>query len=320
MRICRLPVAYDDPRTYAAECLTSVRFTAQTTMPNEFTFIQVAQGQGVVGSFRYCRNHVCASGSAVTAEEEGSLRAAVVCDPNPLVLTISEMPSRDCTVWISGWRRNTAEAVQVVSAAALDSYGNHANGIQLFGVTPDGMTMGISPSNMSGFRGPDGNYGKAYPWKLRVFACPGQSGAGVNCFNYRTTPGPFRMQLAVRQKGARQANVDLDGVANLRGGVPGLQGPGGAQPSGGGVPGGAGPGGAAMGTPLRGQIVCSTTPLVIRISGLPSQTCTIWISGWRRNTADRVQVMLPDARDSYGNHDSGIQIFGAVRQEIPAWA
>ncbi|MBI4889686.1 MAG: hypothetical protein HY821_03610, partial [Acidobacteria bacterium] len=318
MRLCRIPLAYDNPSTFAAECSTSVRFTAGN-LPDEFSFIQVAQGQGVTGEFRYCKNRVCPSGNPAQApaEEESTLQAAVTCDPNPLALRISELPSRDCTVWISGWRRNTAEVVQVIAPDAVDNSGNHRNGIQLFGVTPAGMAnVGVAPANMSGFRSPDGSYGKVYPWLVRVFACPGQSGTGASCYGYRAVPGPFQVRLTVRQKGARDANVTIDGTANLRAGqrpedAVGGQGQGG--PAGGGAAGGGGAGNA-----MQGQIYCSTRPLQLRISGLPSQTCTIWISGWRRNTADPVQVLLPEARDGYGNHANGVQVFGAVRPGEPA--
>ncbi len=260
------------------------------------------------GPRAYFRGDTSGTTQVDFADPATEIQASVLCDKNPLVMEISALPSEICTVWIRGWRRNTADPVQLVAVEALDAYGNHRNGIQVFGVTPGGSSMGMAPATMSGFRGPDGSYGTAYPWKIQVFACPGQSGTGANCLGYRAAAGPFRVPLEVRQKGARTANVALTGnaVARNRGGEAtggAVQGQGGAQGGG--------------GEPLQGQIVCTTQPLRVRISGLPSQTCTVWISGWRRNTADRVEVVLPEARDGYGNHANGIQVFGAVRPGEP---
>src|ERR1700741_2054141 len=167
------------------------------------------------------------NGGDTGEEEMPQLQAQIICDPDPLVITISELPSRTCTIWISHWKRNTAEPVQVLLPNAVDGFGNHANGIQIFGGNQMGSSSGVAPSNMSGYAGPDGRYGWAYPWGIFVFACPGQPGTGANCYGSVTAPGAFSGPFLVRQKGALQTQVMLLGTA-----LPALptRGPGGANP------------------------------------------------------------------------------------------
>lgn len=67
------------------------------------------------------------------------------------------------------------------------------------------------------------------------------------------------------------------------------------------------------GTPPPGgdnQIVAEVAdcPATIVISELPSTTCHLRISGFRHNTADPVQVILPSAMDGMGNHGNGLQV------------
>ncbi len=43
----------------------------------------------------------------------------------------------------------------------------------------------------------------SHSWGLFVFACPGQQGAGANCYNSLTPPGPVAVPIIVRQKDDR---------------------------------------------------------------------------------------------------------------------
>ena len=56
--------------------------------------------------------------------------------------------------------------------------------------------------------------------------------------------------------------------------------------------------------PLVVEVDC---PTEIVIGQLPSLNCHLLISGFRHNTADPVEVIVPGALDFYGNHANGIQ-------------
>lgn len=71
----------------------------------------------------------------------------------------------------------------------------------------------MTPSIMDGYGAPDGSYGGSYPWNVQVFACPGQQGADVNCFQYRASPGAFRVPVILRQNGAPDTTLFLNGFA-----------------------------------------------------------------------------------------------------------
>ena len=49
-------------------------------------------------------------------------------------------------------------------------------------------------------------------------------------------------------------------------------------------------------------------PMTLFQSRLPSTTCSLNIRGFRRNTDDPVEVVLPSAVDGFGNHANGVQI------------
>ncbi len=141
------------------------------------------------------------------------MQVSIACDHDPLVITISELPSRPCTLWIGGWIHNTASPVQVFMPDATDGYGNHANGIQIFGANQVGSGQGIAPYNMGGYQAPDGNYGEWYPWNILVFACPAQQGTGANCYNSVTSPGAFSVPFIVHQDGLPDTRISLFGTA-----------------------------------------------------------------------------------------------------------
>lgn len=142
-------------------------------------------------------------------DDHPQIHAMILCDPNPLVITISALPSKTCTIQISNWKHNTAAPVRVIMVDAIDGFGNHANGIQIpLGASPEGTShnMGMDPSLMSG-------YLLGYSWNISVFACPGQPGAGVNCYGAAAKPGPFVLHFRVEQDGAEPAMVTLLGTA-----------------------------------------------------------------------------------------------------------
>jgi hypothetical protein len=136
------------------------------------------------------------------------MQVYAVCDSNPFQIRISELPSRTCTVWIAGWRRDTVAPVQVLIPDASDGWGNHANGIQI-----NFANMAVAPYNMCCFQGPDGSYGIWYPWTILVFACPAQQGTGANCYNSAARPGAFKVRLLVRQEGLVDILLELNGNA-----------------------------------------------------------------------------------------------------------
>lgn len=58
--------------------------------------------------------------------------------------------------------------------------------------------------------------------------------------------------------------------------------------------------------PITAELV--GCPPNITISELPSATCHLKIGGFRHNTADVVEVVLPSAMDLQGNHGNGLQL------------
>jgi hypothetical protein len=102
---------------------------------------------------------------------QGTLAATLECDSDTIV--ISALPSLNCHIVFTSWRRNTADPVEVSFPAELDTFGNHANGIQLIGRGSEDVFNWDSP----------------HRWGLLVFACPSQQGTGANCYGSVTTPG-----------------------------------------------------------------------------------------------------------------------------------
>jgi hypothetical protein len=92
------------------------------------------------------------------------IRASLDCVP--LSINRAELPSRTCNIVITGFRRNTADPVEVILPNATDGYGNHANGIQITGA-----------GSQSVF-----NWDSSYRWGLFIFACASQRGTGANCY------------------------------------------------------------------------------------------------------------------------------------------
>jgi hypothetical protein len=67
---------------------------------------------------------------------------------------------------------------------------------------------------------------------------------------------------------------------------------------------------------LNASLACHRSPFVLGLGEEPSQLCTITIRGFRRNTSDPVQVVLPSAVDAFGNHRNGIQVNLATGSEL----
>ncbi|MGD9915577.1 MAG: PAN domain-containing protein, partial [Rhizobiaceae bacterium] len=139
--------------------------------------VGAAYGPGVV--YRYL---VSATKPPVAPPaEDDQLAATLECDSGSI--TISALPSLNCHILFTSWRRNTADPVEVSFPNELDSFGNHPNGIQLSGRGSEDVF----------------NWDKPHSWGLFVFACPGQQGAGVNCYSSVTSPGPTETEILVRQ-------------------------------------------------------------------------------------------------------------------------
>lgn len=270
---------------HKSDALT-VRFTPRGVLEVGQTFefyVGATNGPGVTYVYRVDRK-----GTLQTGELTASITDC------PTEITISELPSVNCHITISGFRHATADPVQVILPAALDLGGNHGNGIQLHETAGE-----LSVYNMS----------DPYQWGMFIFACPGQPGAGVNCNGTATPPGSVSVPIIVRQKGRADARLRLSMTA--------VAGPnsvtGGATGSGTAV--------ASVGQPagpgqLGAEIVC---PGAITISALPSLNCRIVISGWVRNTAAPVKLTLPSATDTFGNHANGIQIVTQAEEDVANW-
>ncbi len=116
-----------------------------------------------------------------------TLSATLDCQEATIV--ISALPSLNCHILISGWQRNTAYPVEVILPNAIDTFGNHSNGIQ--------VTVGPGSENIYNWDDP------THSWGIFVFACPSQKGTGANCYGSVTVPGTSPVvPIIVRQKDA----------------------------------------------------------------------------------------------------------------------
>ena len=126
--------------------------------------------------------------------QEGPLSVSVDC---PTDIVIGALPSLNCHLLISGFRRNTADPVEV-----LDQFGNHANGIQV--VDLDGAEDVF-------------NWEAPHSWGFFVFACTGPN-IGANCYDSMATPGPASIRVIVQQKGLEPVNLLLSFNVVAKGG------------------------------------------------------------------------------------------------------
>jgi hypothetical protein len=68
--------------------------------------------------------------------------------------------------------------------------------------------------------------------------------------------------------------------------------------------------------PLAASLKNCKQPLELR-PGAPSEVCEICISGWCRNTANPVRVILPQQSDWWGTNAPGIVVFAGGREDSP---
>ncbi len=130
-------------------------------------------------------------GTPVTPPDEEHLAAQLEC---PGSIVVSALPSLNCHIVITSWRRNTADPVEVILPDALDFYGNHANGIQLL------QAAGVQDVF---------NWSAPYRWGMFVSACPSQSGTGANCFGSATVPGTQPAVNIIVRQGADEVLLTL---------------------------------------------------------------------------------------------------------------
>lgn len=128
--------------------------------------------------------------------EPDSLAAYVECPTKTIV--ISELPSLNCHIMITGWQR-IGYPVEVIFPEAQDTFGNHANGIQI--------AQGPGTEYTENWGSPPKS------WGMFVFACPSQQGTGANCYDHLTTPGPTVVPIIVRQRDQQvQLQLELTAV------------------------------------------------------------------------------------------------------------
>lgn len=123
-------------------------------------------------------------------QDEGPLMVTVDC---PTDILIGQLPSLNCHLLISGYRRNTADPVEVLVPNMLDQFGNHANGIQV--VDLDGAEDVFS-------------WEGTHSWGFFVYACQAPN-IGANCYNNVAAPGPASIPVIVQQKGLQPVNLLL---------------------------------------------------------------------------------------------------------------
>lgn len=124
-------------------------------------------------------------------QQEGPLRVEVDCPPD---IVVGRLPSLNCHLLISGYRRNTADPVEVLVPGMIDQFGNHANGIQV--VDLDGAEDVF-------------NWDGTHSWGFFVYACQAPN-IGANCYDSVATPGaPASIQVIVQQKGLQPVNLLL---------------------------------------------------------------------------------------------------------------
>ncbi len=145
------------------------------------------------------RYRVSATPVIITPPQEGPLMVTVDC---PTEIVIGALPSLNCHLLISGYRRNTADPVEVLVPGMLDQFGNHANGIQV--VDLDGAE---DVFNWEGTRS----------WGFFVYACQAPN-IGANCYNNVAVPGPASIQVIVQQKGLQPVNLLLTWNVVAKGG------------------------------------------------------------------------------------------------------
>ncbi|HEY9010237.1 MAG TPA: hypothetical protein VIN06_04420 [Devosia sp.] len=161
---------------------------------------------GVIYRYRVSDTPISGGGDDGMRLHEGPLMVTVDC---PTDIVIGQLPSLNCHLLISGFRRNTADPVEVVVPEMLDQFGNHANGIQV--VDLDGAQDVF-------------NWGSTYSWGFFVYACRAPN-IGANCYDNVATPGPATIPVVVQQKGLKPVRFMLTFNVIAKGGQIGERGP-----------------------------------------------------------------------------------------------
>ncbi len=131
--------------------------------------------------------------------DEGPLQVVPVCGPD---IVIGALPSLSCWLEISGFRRNTADPVEVIVPAMLDQFGNHANGIQVVHLAGAQDVF---------------NWDSVYNWDFFVYACQAPN-IGANCYDSVAVPGPAAIEVIVQQAGLEPVRLVLPFNVIARGG------------------------------------------------------------------------------------------------------
>jgi len=213
--------------------------------------------------------------------QEGPLMVTVDC---PTDIVIGQLPSLNCHLLISGFRRNTADPVEVLVPNMLDQFGNHANGIQV--VDLDGAEDVF-------------NWDSPHSWGFFVFACTGPN-IGANCYDNIAVPGPASIPVIVQQKGLRPVNLMLNFNVIARGGVGG--------------------GGGQLGQQIRiGSRWIASTFINVE-SGRPSSTTILldWLSArWTLDPVDGGYVRIHSVwkPDQYLHVENGYLEAGTIQPE-----
>ena len=147
--------------------------------------------------------------SQSSSQEQSNLAVQIDC---PSDITIGA-PDLNCHLIISGFRHNTADPIEVSLPDGLDTFGNHANGIQLDQIAGEQDVY---------------NMDDPYSWGFFAFACAAPSHVGHNCYNNADTSGPASVPIVVSQ-GEDQVRVDLAFSVIAGAGPNGPSGPSGPQ-------------------------------------------------------------------------------------------
>lgn len=119
--------------------------------------------------------------------------AFTVTEDCPDSLEISAGMPVLCNLFISGFSRDTAAPVVVTLPDMLDTFGNHANGIQVLGQGQGDTFEWEDPR----------------PWGLTLYACPTPPNVAKNCYDNVTTPGVQSVRVIVEQVGVGRVELTL---------------------------------------------------------------------------------------------------------------
>ena len=190
-------VAYADQNRTVSNSKTVHVKPAANLKGGDIVELKIGAGfiAGVLYKYRVAGTSTGDGGEGGGGEVDGDKRrlaARLDCPPS---IMIGELPSLNCHIVITSWRYS-ADPVEVVLPDALDTFGNHRNGIQLL----------QAAGNQDVFTW---NYPDPYLWGMFVFACPPQNSTVANCIGIGTAPGPQTVNIIVRQ-GPDRVDLRLD--------------------------------------------------------------------------------------------------------------